>query len=167
MLSIRENTSQRSRRSSKHERRTPSLNRTKLDVPDIQESPLSNPSLMVTCENMTGINNPREPISLSEEHRQGARLPLFPSNGVVAVMPQTNLTKTQALLYRYLRDNAGRPVSRDELSENIWRQPYSPMSRTIDQTVAQVRKKLPTRKEQIIAVPYIGYRLEKSPSRRD
>ena len=82
-------------------------------------------------------------------------------------MTHSELTKTQALVYRYLKENSGRPVSRDELAERIWRQPYSPFSRTIDQSVAQVRKKLPTRKEQIIAVPSIGYRLEKTPSRRD
>src|SRR6185503_9446321 len=41
-------------------------------------------------------------------------------------------------------------------------QPYSPTSRTLDQMVAQVIKKLSRRHGQVVAVPFVGYRFVKA-----
>ena len=83
-------------------------------------------------------------------------------SGILQAMPRSELTKTQALLYRYLSENSGRPVSRAELSEKVWGQPYRGTTRTIDQTIAVIRKKLPSPDERIISVCGTGYCLEKS-----
>ena len=45
-------------------------------------------------------------------------------------------------MFDYFRANAGRVISRDELSLNVWGFIMDGRSRTIDQTVATLRKKL-------------------------
>ena len=75
-------------------------------------------------------------------------------------MPRPELTKTQALLLGYLNSNSNKAVSRDELSENVWGTPYRATTRTIDQTVATLRRKLAPG-EKIVSVRSVGYRLER------
>lgn len=43
----------------------------------------------------------------------------------------------------YLQKNSGRIISRNELSQSVWGFQLDHRSRAIDQTVAQLRKKLP------------------------
>ena len=74
-------------------------------------------------------------------------------------MPQSELTKTQALLYRFLSTHSNKAISRDEISENVWGVPYRATTRTIDQTVATLRRKLPPG-AKIVSVRSVGYRLE-------
>ena len=70
------------------------------------------------------------------------------------------MPQTQALLFRYLRHNTGRPVSREELAAAVWRQPYRGTTRTIDQNVAMLRKKLHPADGKILTVWAVGYRFE-------
>lgn len=53
-------------------------------------------------------------------------------------MPQ----KLPDRLLLYLRANAGRAISRDELAEMVWERKVGPYSRTIDSTIGLVRKAL-------------------------
>ena len=59
-------------------------------------------------------------------------------------------------LLNYFRQHAGRVLDRTELSEKIWGFRLDPRSRTIDQTIAQLRKKLPPN-QQIITHRTCGY----------
>jgi DNA-binding response OmpR family regulator len=52
------------------------------------------------------------------------------------------LTTTEFKLLEYLMRNAGRPVSRAELMENIWKQTYDPSSNLVDVYVKYVRDKV-------------------------
>lgn len=71
------------------------------------------------------------------------------------------MTQNQALLFHYLRQNAGRPISREELAEAVWQQPYRGTTRTIDQNVAMLRKKLQPGDGRILTVWAVGYRFER------
>ena len=46
-------------------------------------------------------------------------------------------------VFDYFRTNAGRVISRDELSSNVWGFIMDGRSRTIDQTISTLRRKLP------------------------
>jgi two-component system copper resistance phosphate regulon response regulator CusR len=59
-------------------------------------------------------------------------------------------------VFDYFRVNAGRIISRDELSLRVWGFVMDGRSRTIDQTVATLRKKLP-RGHDIITHHRVGY----------
>jgi len=56
----------------------------------------------------------------------------------------------------YFRAHAGRIISRDELSEQVWGFRLDFRSRAVDQTVANVRKKLPNR-ARVITHHGFGY----------
>ncbi len=64
-------------------------------------------------------------------------------------------------LLRYLIDRRGRPVSRDELLEQVWRYQPGVSSRTVDVHVAWLRQKLednPQMPKHIHTVRSVGYR---------
>ncbi|MFB3825995.1 MAG: response regulator transcription factor [Bryobacteraceae bacterium] len=64
-------------------------------------------------------------------------------------------------LLRYLVDRRGRPVSRDELLERVWRYQPGVSSRTVDVHVAWLRQKLednPQAPKHIHTVRSVGYR---------
>ena len=71
-----------------------------------------------------------------------------------------NLTRTQLALLNYLRERAGKVVSREELAHAVWRSKFDPRSRSIDQTVSFVRKSL-SRRERIRSVMGCGYKYER------
>lgn len=52
------------------------------------------------------------------------------------------LTATEFKLLEYLIRNAGRPVNRVELMENVWKQAYDPSSNLVDVYVKYVRDKV-------------------------
>jgi len=61
--------------------------------------------------------------------------------GAPTVPPQVNLSRIERGLLDYLRANTGRILSREEMAANIWKLKLHPRSRTIDQTVSNVRRK--------------------------
>ena len=71
---------------------------------------------------------------------------------------ETRLTRLQAALRCYLRDNSGKTISRDQLCSAVWQMNYY-SSRTIDQTISVVRKHL-AEDERIVTVFGVGYRHE-------
>lgn len=59
-------------------------------------------------------------------------------------------------LFDYFRAHSGRIISRNELSQHVWGFIMDPRSRTVDQTVATLRKKL-GRGHQILTHHRDGY----------
>lgn len=75
------------------------------------------------------------------------------------------LTAREMALLRYLTSRPGEVVSRDELLNEVWGYDYTGTTRTLDQHVVQVRKKLGADEDCITTVRGSGYRYrEKRPS---
>jgi DNA-binding response OmpR family regulator len=79
--------------------------------------------------------------------------------GTVRIASGRPLPAMQAALLRYLREHAGRTISREELAEQVWKQRHFHTSRAIDQAIANLRKRLHA-DEKIVSVWSAGYRLE-------
>ena len=75
-------------------------------------------------------------------------------------MPTGQLRSREAALYDFLSANAGRDISREELFSAVWDMKYFASSRTLDQTVASLRKKLGPEDGRIVTVEGVGYRFE-------
>jgi DNA-binding response OmpR family regulator len=74
-----------------------------------------------------------------------------------------DLTEREAVILETLYRNRGRVVSRQELFDTAWGTDYLPSSRTLDQTISQLRKKIgggPAEPEIIETVHAAGYRWE-------
>jgi DNA-binding response OmpR family regulator len=52
------------------------------------------------------------------------------------------LTAKEYALLDYLMRNEGRPVSRDQISEQVWKQPFDPASNIVDVYVSYLRQKI-------------------------
>ena len=64
-------------------------------------------------------------------------------------------------LLRFLIQNEGRPVSRDELLDQVWGYDALPTTRTVDNHVSEIRAKLeddPSRPRHILTVHGVGYK---------
>jgi DNA-binding response OmpR family regulator len=81
------------------------------------------------------------------------------------------LSEREAELLRYLAQNAGRAVSRDEILSRVWRiDPRGGETRTIDMHVARLREKLrddPQRPRVILTVRGKGYAFGEPPGESD
>jgi DNA-binding response OmpR family regulator len=72
----------------------------------------------------------------------------------------TDLTAREVGLLRFLHLHRGRAVSRAELLEHVWNASASLQTRTIDMTVANLRKKIerdPTTPRIVVSVKGVGY----------
>jgi DNA-binding response OmpR family regulator len=83
---------------------------------------------------------------------------LYPC-GTARVVSGESLSGMETALLDYFRKNAGRTISREELAEQVWKQRHFYGSRTIDQTVSKLRKKL-RNDARILSVWSAGYRFE-------
>jgi len=86
--------------------------------------------------------------------------------GTARVVSAPTLSSTEAALLSYFRRHPGRVLSREELAEQVWKQRHFYGSRTIDQTVSKLRKKLRREEAKILSVWAAGYRFESSESGR-
>lgn len=80
-----------------------------------------------------------------------------------------DLTPREVSLLRVLHDRRGEAVSRDELLDACWGMEYYPESRTLDQHIAMLRKKVetdPARPRIIETVRGVGYRHRGSGSKK-
>jgi DNA-binding response OmpR family regulator len=72
----------------------------------------------------------------------------------------TPLTVKEMGIVRLLRHHGGRPVTREQLLEEVWQVDGSLMTRTVDVTIAKLRRKIerdPSRPEIIVTVKGVGY----------
>ena len=56
---------------------------------------------------------------------------------------RVHLRTIESNLLQALASNIGKPMSRDELCRRVWKCEFRGTTRTIDQTIATLRKKLP------------------------
>ena len=80
--------------------------------------------------------------------------------GTARVVSGPPLSATEAALLGYFRKHPGRTLSREELAEHVWKQRHFYGSRTIDQTVSKLRKKLRSEEATILSIWSAGYRFE-------
>ena len=76
---------------------------------------------------------------------------------------EIHLTTYENAVLQYLIDRAGQEISRQELLENVWGYSPSMQTRTVDNQILKLRKKLelnPSRPRHIITVHGVGYRFE-------
>lgn len=74
---------------------------------------------------------------------------------------EIRLTPMEMSLLRYFIDNEGRVISRNELVERVWRQPYIESTRTVDNFVMRLRKYFevdPAEPRHFLSVRGAGYR---------
>jgi len=70
------------------------------------------------------------------------------------------MTREFAIL-KYLIENSGRVVSRDELLIHVWEDDAFPTPRTVDNYILSIRKKIEDDRENpkhILTVPRAGYK---------
>ena len=84
--------------------------------------------------------------------------------GIARVISGEPLSAMETALLSYFRQHAGRTLSREELAEQVWKQRHFYGSRTIDQTISKLRKKL-RRDAKILSVWSVGYRFESDSAR--
>ena len=106
------------------------------------------------------INNVEFPGGLADLDHSEIRY----SNG-----ERHELSVREAELLRYLAANAGRPVSRDEILQQVWHlDPRRLVTRTIDMHIANLRDKLrddPAHPQVIFTVRGCGYKFAPRNSR--
>ena len=73
---------------------------------------------------------------------------------------EIDLTPKEFDLLSLFAQNPGRPFSRDELLDRIWRNDYEVTDRTIDTHVQRLRKKLGEQSEAIQTVWGVGYKFQ-------
>jgi two-component system copper resistance phosphate regulon response regulator CusR len=73
-----------------------------------------------------------------------------------------SLTQTEYLLLEFLMRNAGRPVTREQITEHVWKQPFDPTTNIVDVYVNYLRKKIDEgRKVRLLqTVRGVGYVLK-------
>ncbi|MEZ6187917.1 MAG: response regulator transcription factor [Planctomycetota bacterium] len=72
------------------------------------------------------------------------------------------LTATELAILRLLLDPPGKVVSRNEILDHVWGQGSYPSTRTVDNHVARIRKKLepdPAQPRVLVTVHGVGYRI--------
>lgn len=78
------------------------------------------------------------------------------------------LSPREASMLQLLHENSGRPVSRDQMLDRCWGLEYLPESRTLDQHIALLRKRIerdPANPQIIETVRGVGYRYRPGTSR--
>jgi DNA-binding response OmpR family regulator len=105
--------------------------------------------------------SPERPADLREVRFPGGLADLARSEICFADGGRVELSERESELLRYLANNAGRAISRDELLSYVWRvNPRGIATRTIDMHVARLREKLRDDGEQprlILTVRGKGY----------
>jgi DNA-binding response OmpR family regulator len=85
----------------------------------------------------------------------------FDTYEVVVDGQEVQLTPIEMNLLRYFTENEGRVITRVELLERVWQQPYIETTRTIDNFVMRLRKYFeadPAVPRHFISVRGVGYR---------
>ena len=74
---------------------------------------------------------------------------------------EVDMTHKEFEIIRYLYEHAGQTISRDQLLEDVWGYEAAPTSRTIDNHILKLRKKIesdPDHPRHILTVHGIGYK---------
>ena len=74
---------------------------------------------------------------------------------------ETDLTSLEAEILSFMYSRNGRVISRDELLENVWGYEKFPTTRTVDNHILKIRKKIekdPNHPKHLLSVYGEGYR---------
>lgn len=74
---------------------------------------------------------------------------------------EINLSAKEMSLFKYLITHEGRIITRDEFLDNVWGYDSFPTTRTVDNYILSLRKKIedePSNPKYIITVPTLGYK---------
>ena len=91
------------------------------------------------------------------------KIDLLESKAIFADGKTNELTAREIELIRYLLQAGGKPVSRDELLEKVWRYEYSTNTRTVDVHISKLRAKIesqPDEPRHLITLHGVGYLLK-------
>lgn len=80
-------------------------------------------------------------------------------SSVTAVPERRARSRLPDALLAYLRRHTGEVLTRDQLANEVWGMNHFPASRTVDVTVAALRRRLPPN-ERIVTLHRAGYRHE-------
>ena len=72
---------------------------------------------------------------------------------------QVSLTQKEFDLLKLLMENANNVVDREMMLEEVWGVEHSMETRTIDMHIKSIRQKLDLKKENIITIRGMGYKL--------
>jgi DNA-binding response OmpR family regulator len=74
---------------------------------------------------------------------------------------EVNLTQKEYALLEYLARHAGHPLSREQISQHVWKQPFDPGTNIVDVYINYVRKKVdvPGEPSVVQTVRGVGYML--------
>ena len=125
---------------------------------------LSQPDLAPVAALALAMDEPEEPLDDSHAAPATAKNPAITIDVVMRVVTvagrEVELTPKEFDLLALFAQNPGRPFSRDELLDRIWRNDYEVTDRTIDTHVQRLRKKLGEQSEAIQTVWGVGYKFQ-------
>lgn len=88
------------------------------------------------------------------------KITMIPEQHIVKVDgKEINLTLKEFELLKYLMINKNMVLSRDQIMQAVWEEPFSLESRTIDMHIMSLRQKLGEEGKHVCTVRGIGYRL--------
>ena len=88
------------------------------------------------------------------------KITMTPEQHIVKVDgKEINLTLKEFELLKYLMINKNMVLSRDQIMQAVWEEPFSLESRTIDMHIMSLRQKLGEEGKHVCTVRGIGYRL--------
>ncbi len=130
----------------------------KLGTRDYVTKPFSTRVLAARVESLLARqDNPR-----SQHIKLGDLTVDFESYSVSHPTRKVRLTTKEFDILRYLHEQQGRPVSRNDLLDEVWGMDSSAGPRTVDTHIAALRKKIesdPNRPQHIFSQRGIGYKL--------
>ncbi len=133
----------------------------KLGADDYVVKPFSVRELLARVEAVLR-RSPERPLDLQDVPVHGGRVDLARCEVVFASGERKELSERETELLRYLANNAGRAISREELLSHVWRVNPDAETRTVDMHIARLREKLrndPIHPDVILTVRGKGYML--------
>lgn len=124
------------------------------------QKPFELDELLAMVRNLLGRSRVQAPRA-SETFQFGRAKVNFDTYEATVGDQEIQLSPLEMNLLRYFIDNEGRVISRTELVERVWRQPYIETTRTVDNFVMRLRKYFerdPSDPQHFLSVRGVGYR---------
>ena len=103
------------------------------------------------------VKPPEKSFSIGRSHIDGSRMVIVSAGGL-----ETPLAAREYALLKLLYDRRGEVLARDRLLNELWGVTFYGNTRTLDQHIALVRRKLDTDAEWVETVRNVGYRLKEA-----
>lgn len=126
------------------------------------QKPFELDELLAMVRNLLGRSRrPADVPRVADSYRFGDARVNFDTFEASVGDQEIQLTPMEMSLLRYFIDNEGRVISRNELVERVWRQPYIETTRTVDNFVMRLRRYFepdPANPRHFLSVRGAGYR---------